>query len=78
MTLIIKGNIKKDNGLSISTLVKKFGDENNIPVYVSGNNVFSNKYSQVCEDEKSSYSYTHSHYSTRAIDAYMEVYGKPL
>lgn len=78
MTLIIKGNIKKSNGLSISTLVKKFGNENNIPVCVSGNNVFSNKYSQVLENEKSSYSNGHSHYSTRVIDAYMEVYGKPL
>lgn len=76
ITLIINGNIKKDNGLSISTLVKKFGDENNIPVYISGNNVFSNKYSMVCEEE--TMSSTHNLYSTRQIDAYKEVYGKEL
>lgn len=74
MTLIIQGNIRKNCGLTISGLVKKFGDETGIPVFVSNNNVFSNKYSQACEDEF----VLRSSYSTKQIDAYMEVYGKPL
>ena len=75
MTLIIiKGSIRKDCNLSLSELAKKFGQDNNIPVYISGNDVFSNKYSQVYEDELVS----RNVYSTRQIDAYMEVYGKPL
>lgn len=74
MTLIIQGSIRKDCGLTIGGLAKKFGDETGVPVFVSGNNVFSNKYSQACEDEL----VARGNYSTRQIDAYMEVYGKPL
>ena len=74
MTLIIKGSIKKDCGLTIGGLAKKFGDETGVPVFVTDNNVFSNKYSQACDDEL----ILRRIYSTRQIDAYMEVYGKPL
>ena len=70
------GNIKRDSGFSFTTLVKKFGEENNIPVYVSGHKVFSNIYSMV--DEEESMSSYHNSYSTRIIDAYQEVYGKPM
>ena len=52
------------------------GEENNIPVYVSGYKVFSNKYSMIDEEETMS-SY-HNSYSTRKIDAYQEVYGRPM
>lgn len=77
MELILKsGNIKKSENMSIGQLVKKFGEENNIPVYTSGYKVFSNKYSLCREEELGSSS--SNKYSTKLIDAYEEVYGKPM
>ena len=77
------GNIKKSVNMSIDQLIKKFGDENNIPVFISHNRygkifIFSNKYSMSSSianyDGSGSFS---AKYSTEPNDAYEEVYGKP-
>ncbi len=76
--LIIKGgNIRKSTSMSISTLVKKFGEENIIPVFTLGNKVFSNMYALYHEEDVMSYS-KYKEYSTRTLEAYEELYGKPL
>ena len=75
--LIIKsGNIKKSTGMSISTLVKKFGEENSIPVFTLDNKVFSNMYALYHENDIISSKY--NKYSTNTLEAYKELYGKPL
>lgn len=82
MLLYIRsGAIKKSVGLSLEALVKKFGDNNNIPVYtkVEGRDllVFSNIYSL----DDYTYSFSSNIYSkkserNRAIASYKKVYGR--
>ena len=82
MALYIRsGAIKKSVGLSLEALVKKFGDDNDIPVYtkVWGRDllVFSNIYS--LDDYTYSFSpymYSKESERNRAIASYKKVYGK--
>lgn len=81
MSLYIKsGSIRKSMGLSLEALVKKFGDDNNIPVYtlVWGRDllVFSNIYS--LDDYNYSFSpyiYSKDSLRNRAAASYKKVYG---
>lgn len=77
LKLIIKnGSIRKSVNMSISALVKKFGEETGIPVFTSGAKVFSNTYSLYREEKL--LSTKRDFYSTKVLDAYEELFGKPL